>query len=415
MNHHGETVGNVTIATNMAGRGTDIKLSKETTEAGGLHVIGTERHTARRIDNQLRGRGGRQGDPGSSRFYVSLQDELMKLFAGEWTIKVLGWLGMEEGMAIEDKRICKGILRAQKKVEERNYLARKNLLEYDEVMNHQRTSFYGMRQQVLEGRDIDQIIWTMIGESIQDAVDKYITQDYVAANVAEWARINFEVNLDAADFKGYRTYEDIEPFVKDQARNEATTSITATLGEFTGESEEDKTAWDTKGLQSWAMSRFQVNLSQAQIRNMDFFELEEKLRNSAIEQIDKRDCSGIQKYLEPLFAETRVGAVGERKVRRRDRSGGIPRLQQGRPQHAQRRRRDRRPDRAQGARSVHAARDRVSDRSHPHAGHAGPRRRRDRRPQRRRVPARVDLHALRRGASAAARAVDAGRIACARS
>src|SRR5439155_9015550 len=155
-NVHGETVGNVTIATNMAGRGTDIKPTKEALEVGGLHVVATERHTARRIDNQLRGRSGRQGDPGSSRFYVSLQDDLMKLFAGEWTIKVLGWLGMEEGMAIEDKRISKGILRAQKKVEERNFLARKNLLEYDEVMNHQRTSFYGMRQQVLEGRDVDQ-------------------------------------------------------------------------------------------------------------------------------------------------------------------------------------------------------------------------------------------------------------------
>ena len=105
----------MTIATNMAGRGTDIKLAKEAHEAGGLHVIGTERHTARRIDNQLRGRGGRQGDPGSSRFYVSLQDDLMKMFAGEWTIKVLGWLGMEEGMAIEDKRISKGILRARRK------------------------------------------------------------------------------------------------------------------------------------------------------------------------------------------------------------------------------------------------------------------------------------------------------------
>jgi preprotein translocase subunit SecA len=116
-NAHGEMIGNVTIATNMAGRGTDIKLTPETMQAGGLHVIGTERHTARRIDNQLRGRGGRQGDPGSSRFYVSLEDELMQMFAGEWTIKVLGWLGMEEGMAIEDKRISKGILRAQKKVE----------------------------------------------------------------------------------------------------------------------------------------------------------------------------------------------------------------------------------------------------------------------------------------------------------
>ncbi len=312
-NHHGEIVGNVTIATNMAGRGTDIKLSKETTEAGGLHVIGTERHTARRIDNQLRGRGGRQGDPGSSRFYVSLQDELMQLFAGEWTIKVLGWLGMEEGMAIEDKRISKGILRAQKKVEERNFLARKNLLDYDEVMNHQRTTFYGMRQQVLEGRDVDQIIWSMIGDAIRDKVAQYITDDFVAANIAEWAKTNFDVTLDAEDFKGYRTYQDIEPFIKDQARAEATTSITATLGEFTGESEEDRTAWDTKGLQSWVMSRFQVQLSQNQIRSMDYHELETRLRESAIEQINKRDCAGIMKYLEPLFAETSLAAWAREK------------------------------------------------------------------------------------------------------
>src|SRR5688572_6823422 len=206
----------------------------------------------------------------------------MQMFAGEWTIKVLGWLGMEEGMAIEDKRISKGILRAQKKVEERNFLARKNLLDYDEVMNHQRTSFYTMRQQVLEGRDVDQVIWNIIGQAIDDAVEKYITEDYVAANIAEWARANFNVTLDPADYRGYRKYEDIEPFIKDQAKAEAQTTITATLQEFTGESEEDRTAWDTKGLQSWAMSRFQVQLSQNQIRQMDYYELEQRLRDSAV-------------------------------------------------------------------------------------------------------------------------------------
>ena len=350
-NVHGEIVGNVTIATNMAGRGTDIKpapetfydvtdtpengtggkyvitqrstarkievdpsdenstlghvlqLSPKSKTVGGLHVIGTERHTARRIDNQLRGRSGRQGDPGSSRFYVSLEDDLMKMFAGEWVIKVLGWLGMEEGVPIEDRRITKGILKAQKKVEERNFLARKNLLEYDEVMDHQRTTFYGMRQQVLEGRDVDQVIWGMIGDSIQDAVDKYITKDYVAANLAEWARTNFEVNLDAADFRGMREIDELEHFIKDQARAEAETNITATLGEFMGEDSSDTGNWDTKGLSSWAMSRFHVNLPQNQIRKMDQAELEEKLRLAAVEQIEKRDCSGLLKYLEPLYAD----------------------------------------------------------------------------------------------------------------
>jgi preprotein translocase subunit SecA len=312
-NNRDELVGNVTVATNMAGRGTDIKLLAQTTTAGGLHVIGTERHTARRIDNQLRGRGGRQGDPGSSRFYVSLQDELMKMFAGEWTIKVLGWLGMEDGMAIEDKRISKGILRAQKKVEERNFLARKNLLEYDEVMDHQRTTFYGMRQKVLRGQNIDGIIWEMIGQAISDAVDKYITQDFIAATVAEWARVNFEVAIDPDDLHGKRKIDELEEYIKYQARAEADTNITATLGEFMGEDEGDNRKWDTKGLQSWAMSRFQVSLSQNQLRQMSDEEIEETLRKAAIEQIDHRNCDGLMKYLDPNYAEQELANWARQK------------------------------------------------------------------------------------------------------
>jgi preprotein translocase subunit SecA len=349
-NVHGEMVGNVTIATNMAGRGTDIKLANETlfdvkglkpdskekgetiytvvqrgtnkemelstaderSQAlqltphaklvGGLHVIGTERHTARRIDNQLRGRGGRQGDPGSSRFYVSLQDELMKLFAGEWTIKVLSFLGMEEGMAIEDKRISKGILRAQRKVEERNFLARKNLLDYDEVMDYQRTIFYGMRQRVLEGRAVDEVIWSMIGDSIKDAVDKYVVQDFVAATIAEWCRVNFDVVLEPGDLRGMRRLQDLEEYIKNQARAEASDNIQTTLQEYTGEDPEDSRDWDTKGLSSWAMSRFRVNLPQNQLRKMRLDQVEETLKTSALEQIDKRDCAGVAKYLEADYA-----------------------------------------------------------------------------------------------------------------
>jgi preprotein translocase subunit SecA len=345
-NAHGELVGNVTIATNMAGRGTDIKLAPEVLfdveqdgskyiltqrntgrkftvdpsdpndklapafqlapgvkTVGGLHVVGTERHTARRIDNQLRGRSGRQGDPGSSRFYVSLRDELMAMFAGEWTIKVLGFLGMEEGMAIEDRRISKGILRAQKKVEERNFLVRKNLLEYDEVMDHQRNVFYGMRQQVLEGRDVDKVIWKMIGDSIEDAVNKYITEDYVAATIAEWARVNFEVNIDPDELRGLRQIEDLESFIKGRASDEAEANITSTLGEFMGEDPDNPAEWHVKDLSSWAMSRFQVQLSQAQFRKMTSKEVEDRLKEAALEQIQHRDCSPLLKYLEPLYAE----------------------------------------------------------------------------------------------------------------
>ena len=346
LNAHGEKVGNVTIATNMAGRGTDIKLAPEVLFdvehkggdlyhlkqrvtgkafdlkagdpenplcwafqltpharlAGGLHVIGTERHTARRIDNQLRGRGGRQGDPGSSRFYVSLQDELMKLFAGEWTIRVLGFLGMKEGEAIEDKRISKGILRAQKKVEERNFLARKNLLDYDEVMDRQRTIFYGMRQKVLEGREIDQVIWKMIGESIDDAIEKYVTQDYLAVVCSEWARVNFEVQIDPEDFKGLRRLNELEDLVKNQAKNDVDSIISTELNEFMGEDREDKTGWDVKRLSSWAMSKFGVQVSQSELRSMDARALEEILREKAIDQIDARDCAELGKYLVPNYA-----------------------------------------------------------------------------------------------------------------
>ncbi len=313
-NAHEETVGNVTIATNMAGRGTDIKLSPESFKAGGLHVIGTERHTARRIDNQLRGRGGRQGDPGSSRFYVSLEDDLMKMFAGDWTIKVLGWLGMEEGMEIEHPSITKGIIRAQKKVEERNFLARKNLLEYDEVMDRQRTTFYGMRQRVLEGREVDAVIWEMIGDSTRDAVDKYVTQDFVAANVVEWAKTNFEVAIEANDLRGMRRIEDLEEYIKGQARVEAEGNISATLGEFMGEDiSDDPSEWDTKGLSSWAMSRFQVSLPQSQIRKMTAKEVEERLKDAALEQIENRNVDGLVRYLEPMFAETELAGWAKSK------------------------------------------------------------------------------------------------------
>ena len=156
-------LGAVTIATNMAGRGTDIKLSPEVKAAGGLAIIGTERHESRRVDRQLRGRAGRQGDPGSSVFYVSLEDKLMRLFASERIARVMDRLGFEEGERIESPMISKSIERAQKKVEENNFGIRKHLLEYDDVMNKQRTVIYEKRRHALMGErigmDIANIIW----------------------------------------------------------------------------------------------------------------------------------------------------------------------------------------------------------------------------------------------------------------
>jgi hypothetical protein len=145
---------------------------------GRLHVIGTERHEARRIDNQLRGRSGRQGDRGSSRFFVILEDDLMKLFAGETQMKILARLGMKEGDSIEHPWLSKSVERAQRKVEERNFQVRKNILEYDEVMEHQRQRFYGLRQRALEGADTKGLILEYIEDAIDDAVGEYLHKDY---------------------------------------------------------------------------------------------------------------------------------------------------------------------------------------------------------------------------------------------
>ena len=164
-------LGAVTIATNMAGRGTDIKLTKEVKEAGGLAIIGTERHESRRVDRQLRGRAGRQGDPGSSVFYVSLEDKLMRLFASERIARVMDRLGFKEGDLIESPMISKSIERAQKKVEENNFGIRKRLLEYDDVMNKQRTVVYEKRRHALMGErigmDISNTIWDRVANIVE--------------------------------------------------------------------------------------------------------------------------------------------------------------------------------------------------------------------------------------------------------
>ncbi len=168
--------GAVTIATNMAGRGTDIVLGPGIAAKGGLHIVGTTRHEARRIDNQLRGRAGRQGDPGSSRFYVSFQDELMRRFAPESMQNWLKRVGMEQGVAIESRMVTRWIQRAQKRVEEYNFDIRKNLLEYDEVMDVQRKTVYSWRQKFVENRDVQEELLTLIEDAIKDGVDLYASQ-----------------------------------------------------------------------------------------------------------------------------------------------------------------------------------------------------------------------------------------------
>ena len=169
--------GAVTIATNMAGRGTDIKLDDVAREAGGLKIIGTERHESRRIDNQLRGRSGRQGDPGESKFYISLEDDLMRLFGSERLISMFNTLGIPENQEIEHKMLTNAIESAQKKIESNNFGIRKNLLEYDQVMNEQREIIYKERRQVLDGESMRDAIYKMITDITESKVDMVIGDD----------------------------------------------------------------------------------------------------------------------------------------------------------------------------------------------------------------------------------------------
>ncbi len=362
-------VGNVTIATNMAGRGTDIKLGEgvvdsrcrvpsdeELAEMGlqpdplypagvnkccisceqydllthckhcfkpkrddafphlgrhecaqevpcGLHIVGTERHEARRIDNQLRGRSGRQGDPGSSRFFLSLRDDLMAIFAGEWTVRILGFLGLQGDNAIEDRRISKGILRAQRKVEERNFEIRKNLIEYDEVMDHQRHGTYGRRQAVLEGGDTGKTIWEMIEAVIADATAKYLDGGYASRCIAEWVRINLQIPFEAEWVKANSPKDQamLETNVRRRAVDEAITTVTMTLGEYMNEGDESE--WDLRGLSAWAMSRFGINLPQNQLRKMTVNEVETLLIDTATEKIDAIDLADLGRFLEADFPQ----------------------------------------------------------------------------------------------------------------
>ena len=295
--------GNVTIATNMAGRGTDIVLGPGVAELGGLHVVGTERHESRRIDNQLRGRCGRQGDPGSSRFFLSLDDDLLRLFMGEWVLKMLNMLGFEEGMAIEDKRLSKGIERAQKRVEERNFGMRKNLLEYDEVMDHQRKSFYSMRQRVVESRELSVLIWEMIDETVSDAINRYYDPQYPAICVSEWTGQHLGVALEADKLDTSDLHVLCEQ-VRDLAAGEARSTIQRTIGEYVDD-DTPRDEWDVRGLSAWA-AHFGMNLTQRQVRDSEPNELLDQISEAAVIKIENEDLTPLEQYVDPLYPKARL-------------------------------------------------------------------------------------------------------------
>ncbi len=295
----GKLCGNVTIATNMAGRGTDIKLGSGVADIGGLHIVGTERHEARRIDNQLRGRSGRQGDAGSGQFFLSFDDDLLKIFSPEWTVKALSWVGWEEGMPIQHGRISKGIEKAQKKVEQRNFEARKSLLEYDEVMDYQRKIFYSRRRQIISQTGLKDMITEMIESVIEKACVNMLKEGYRFICIAEWARTTFGADINPKRLEGLDA-EQIEKLVKKNTASEAANNISITLGEYL-EDFEDKSTWNIDALCKWAMSTYKINLSANKIRQMTAEQIEQNLIEASAEQIEKKDCSILTAFLDPDF------------------------------------------------------------------------------------------------------------------
>ncbi|QDT42034.1 preprotein translocase subunit SecA [Gimesia alba] len=330
--------GSVTIATNMAGRGTDIILggsaehiawdelsqkyesrlevpkaewdqlvkdiekregmdveAAEVMKLGGLHVIGSERHDSRRIDLQLRGRSGRQGDPGSSRFFLSLEDKLMRVFAGEWVKNILARLGMEEGEAIESGMVSKRIEGAQKKVEERHFEQRKHLLEYDEVMDEQRKAVYGYRQQILDGCNCRDLILEMIERQIDEETERLLDKNYRWDTIAAWCSQEAHIDVDAANVRDM-TYDQLVSYLKDEATLQADDLIAEQIAENLPEEYEDD--WNWQALSKWTNAHFNLNLNERELKKIGRDGLHQTLFDHAQKAIGRIDFTPLQAFLD---------------------------------------------------------------------------------------------------------------------
>ena len=341
----------VTIATNMAGRGTDIILGgnpetlawallqdKYTTrldvpqeewnrltqeidqregmkeqgkyvkEIGGLHVIGTERHEARRIDLQLRGRCGRQGDPGSSRFFLSLEDDLMRIFAGPWVKTVLDRLGMQEGERIESRMVSRRIESAQKKVEERNFEVRKNLLEYDELMDRQRRRVYGFRQDILEGVNCRDLVLQMAHDQVYKQIGEFLQRGYGAEMFAKYAGSQLQCTLEARDFRGV-DFQQAEIVARNEAERQAQTAVQDAIDENLpdevgedGELEEGN--WEA--LAKFANVRWKTNLKDRDMKKIGRDNMADFLLKEAHDAISQVDLTEGKPYLDENFPHRAV-------------------------------------------------------------------------------------------------------------
>lgn len=335
----------VTIATNMAGRGTDIilggnpeylaweelKLKKgytsrlevskaewdeltkqiaeregmasegrEVAEVGGLHVIGTERHDSRRIDNQLRGRAGRQGDPGSSRFFLSLEDKLLRVFAGDWVKSMLAYLGMQEGEAIESPMVTRRIEGAQRKVEERHFDQRKHLLEYDEVMDEQRKQVYGFRQRILDGEDCRQIILDMITHQVDKWVPHFLRSEYRWESVCGYVGQAYRLDVEPRQVQGM-DFEQLSQFLREEAESQADEQIAGQIEENLPEGVEDESEWNWIALSRWANAYFGLNTNDRELKKVGREDIQQYLRDRAKVMFDKFDFTPLKHFLADDF------------------------------------------------------------------------------------------------------------------
>ncbi len=266
----------------------------------GLHIIGTERHESRRIDNQLRGRSGRQGDPGSSRFFLSLEDDLLKLFMPDWMLKMMAKHGFEvAGAALEMKQLTKGIEKAQRKVEERNFSTRKNLLEWDEPMDYQRKAFYDARQDILEAHGLRGKILKMIDQAIDEAMHRFLAEGYAAQCISDWCREDLQLQLDASEFTDGEA-EQIQITIRSLAKDEARDSIRRSVGEYI-DPDLPPSSWDFGGLQSWAQRSYKVAVSKNQLRKMEADEITDLLIEAADGYYDRVNLEPVVKFADPDY------------------------------------------------------------------------------------------------------------------
>ena len=330
-------LGGVTLSTNMAGRGTDIILggnpehlaweelskkyatrldvskaewdevteriserdgmkrdSRKVAELGGLHVIGTERHDSRRIDLQLRGRAGRQGDPGSSRFFVSLEDDLMRIFMGDWVKGLLTSLGMQEGEAIESKMVSGRIESAQKKVEERHFETRKHLLEYDEVMDEQRKRVYSYRQRILDGGICRELVLEMIDRQVEQLTEQVLDRKYRWKTICEWCSAVIHIEITPDEVRDM-PLDLLQMFVVEEARRQADEGIAESLEENLPELD-DESEWNWQAQSRWVNTTFGLNTNDRELKKVGRRDLHVYLYTRACEAIDRYDLTPLETF-----------------------------------------------------------------------------------------------------------------------